>query len=113
MLKKGSIYIKGTSHSFLRFCTQIQMAQLISFAELTRGTETVCCTTIAGKTYMSICDITMVVCKKDNDKAGRVWRDLKNGVCKVDLLSCTMCQDKLVHLMVSLYGLISTSLYMG
>ena len=52
--------------------------QLISFAELTGGTETVRCTTIAGKTYLSICDIIMVVCKKDNDKAGRVWRDLKN-----------------------------------
>ena len=52
------------------------MAQLIPFAELTGGTETVRFTVIKEKTYMSIRDIIMVVCKKDKDMAGRVWRDL-------------------------------------
>ena len=52
------------------------MAQLILFAELTGGTETVRFTVIKEKTYMSIRDIIMVVCKKDKDMAGRVWRDL-------------------------------------
>ena len=54
------------------------MAQLIPFAELTGGTETVRFTVIQEKTYMSIRDVIMVVCKKDKDMAGRVWRDLKN-----------------------------------
>ena len=52
------------------------MAQLISFTELTGGTETVRCTTIAGKTYMSIRDIIMVVCKHDKKQANDTWKDI-------------------------------------
>ena len=52
--------------------------RIIPFAELTGGTETVRCITMDKKTYMSIRDLIMVVCKKDKDGAGRVWRDLKN-----------------------------------
>ena len=52
------------------------MAQLILFAELTSGTESACFTVINVKTYMSICDIIMVVCNKNKDQAGRTWRDM-------------------------------------
>ena len=52
------------------------MAQLISFAELTGGTETVRCTTIDGKTYMSISYIIMVVCKHDKKQANDTWKDI-------------------------------------
>jgi hypothetical protein len=38
------------------------MAQLIPFAELTGGTDTVRFTVIKGKTYMSVHDIIMLVC---------------------------------------------------
>ena len=49
------------------------MTQLIPFAELTGGTETVRFTVINGGTYMSIRDIIMVVCKKDNQLAWETW----------------------------------------
>ena len=52
------------------------MAQLISFAELTGGSETVRCTTIDGKTYMSIRDIIMVVCKQSSKHATKTWNRL-------------------------------------
>jgi len=61
------------------------MTQLIPFAELTGGTESVRFTVINGNTYMSIRDIIMVVCKKDNNMAGEVWRNIwlgKSGVLK-------------------------------
>ena len=51
------------------------MTQLIPFAELTGGTESVRFTVINGGTYMSVRDIIMVVCKKDNNMAGEVWRN--------------------------------------
>ena len=49
------------------------MAQLIPFAALTGGTETVRFTVINGGTYMSIRDIIMVVCKKDSQRAWETW----------------------------------------
>ena len=52
------------------------MAQVIPFAELTGGTETVRFTVIKERTYMSIRDIIALICKKDKNQAGRVWRDL-------------------------------------
>ena len=56
---------------------QIKMAQqLISFAELTGGTETVRCTTIDGKTYMSIRDIIVVVCMQNSKHASKTWNRL-------------------------------------
>ena len=56
------------------------MAQLISFTELTGGSETVRCTTIDGKTYMSIRDIIMVVCKQNNKRASETWDRLEEGL---------------------------------
>ena len=49
------------------------MTQLIPFTELTGGTESVRFTVINGGTYMSIRDIIMVVCKKDNQLAWETW----------------------------------------
>ena len=49
------------------------MTQLIPFTELTGGTESVRFTVINGGTYMSIRDIIMVVCKKDNQRAWETW----------------------------------------
>ena len=49
------------------------MAQLIPLAELTGGTESVRFTVINGGTYMSVSDIIMVVCKKDNQRAWETW----------------------------------------
>ena len=51
------------------------MTQLISFSDLTGGTDSVRFTVINGGTYMSVRDIIMVVCKKDNNMAGEVWRN--------------------------------------
>ena len=53
------------------------MAQLISFAELTGGTETVRCSTIDGKTYMSIRDIITVVCAQTQKHACVTWDRLE------------------------------------
>ena len=47
------------------------MPQLIPFVELTGGTESVRFVFINGLTYMSISDIIMVVCKKDNNMVGK------------------------------------------
>jgi hypothetical protein len=52
------------------------MTQLIPFAELTGGTETVRFTVINGGTYMSIRDIIMVVCKKDAHTAANTWLNI-------------------------------------
>jgi len=49
--------------------------QLEEIAELTGGTESVRFTVINGGTYMSVRDIIMVVCKKDNNMVGEVWRN--------------------------------------
>jgi len=51
------------------------MTQLISCSDLTGGTDSVRFTVINGGTYMSVRDIIMVVCKKDNNMAGEVWRN--------------------------------------
>ena len=51
------------------------MTQLISFSDLSGGTDSVRFTVINGGTYMSVRDIIMVVCKKDNNMAGEVWRN--------------------------------------
>ena len=52
------------------------MAQLVPFAELTGGTETVRLTVIEGKTYMSVRDIIMVVCRKSADLATKTWGNI-------------------------------------
>ena len=49
------------------------MVQLIPFAELTGGTETVRFTVINGQTYMSIRDIIMVVCKQNKKDSSHIW----------------------------------------
>ena len=60
------------------------MTQLIPFAELTGGTESVRFTVINGNTYMSIRDIIMVVCEKTKARAREVWdrlnQDKKNEI---------------------------------
>ena len=70
------------------------MAQLIPFAELTGGTEAVRIAVIKGKTYMSIRDIIMLLCKKDNDMAGRVWRDLDETLKEEVQQFCRTCNFK-------------------
>ena len=54
------------------------MAQLIPFAELTGGTESVRFPVINGGTYMSIRDIIMVVCKKKPNDASDTWQDISD-----------------------------------
>jgi hypothetical protein len=58
-------------------------AQSIPFDEFSDG-ATVRYTMLEGKPYMSVHDIIMCACGKDNDQAGKVWRDLsfelKNGL---------------------------------
>ena len=58
------------------------MPQVIPFAELTGGTETVRFTVINGQTYMSVRDIIMVVCEKSKARSREVWdrldQDKKN-----------------------------------
>ena len=49
------------------------MTQLIPFTELTGGTESVRFTVINGKTYMSIRNIIMVVCKQSKEHARKTW----------------------------------------
>ena len=53
--------------------------QRILFDEISEGL-TVRYTTIDGKLYMSVRDIVMCVCGKDNDQAGQVWRNLSIDV---------------------------------
>ena len=48
----------------------------ISFNELVSGSEGVRYTDIDRVQYMSVRDIIMVVCGKDNNDAGRMWRNL-------------------------------------
>ena len=48
----------------------------ISFNELVSGSEGVRYTDVNSVPYMSIRDIIMVVCGKDNNDAGRIWRTL-------------------------------------
>ena len=60
------------------------MTQLIPFAELTGGADSVRFTGIKGKTYMSIRDIIMVVCKCNRQHASKTWcrldEDKKNEI---------------------------------
>ena len=53
------------------------MAQLIPFAELTGGTDTVRFTVIKGKTYMSVHDIIMLVCTQTQKHACVTWDRLE------------------------------------
>ena len=77
--EKKRVSASEALHTVISGIAHKRMAQqLISFAELTGGTETVRCTTIDGKTYMSIRDIIMLVYSKNNDTAGRVWRDFED-----------------------------------
>ena len=60
------------------------MTKLISFSELTGGNQTVRVTVKDGKSYMSIRDIVMVVCKKSKARAREAWdrldQDKKNEI---------------------------------
>ena len=53
--------------------------QRILFDEISEGL-TVRYTTVDGKLYMSVRDIVMCVCGKDNNQAGQVWRNLSIDV---------------------------------
>ena len=52
------------------------MPHLVPFAELTGGPGGVRLAVIQGKTYMSIRDIIMVVCRKHSNMAGETWRNI-------------------------------------
>ena len=68
------------------------MAQLIPFAELTGGTETVRFTVIKEKTYMSIRDIIMLVCKKDAHTASNTWVNIEET--KKEEVAQNLCHFK-------------------
>lgn len=52
----------------------LSKSNLISFDELVSGSSGVRFTHVNGIPYMSIRDIIMVICGKDNNQAGEVWR---------------------------------------
>ena len=74
-----SIYIQRQlqkSQKHFGMPSTLSKPSFISFNELIPGSEGVRYTDINGLTYMSIRDIIMAVCGKDNNDAGRIWRNL-------------------------------------
>jgi len=64
------------------------MVLLVPFAELTGGTETVRFTVIEGKTYMSVRDVIMVVCRKKNNQRGWETWDRLDAEKKEEVADC-------------------------
>ena len=54
------------------------MVQRISFSNLVSNSEGVRVAQLMDTPYMSIRDIIMSVCEKDNNQAGEVWRRLSD-----------------------------------
>ena len=65
-------------------------------------------TVINGGTYMSICNIIMVVCKKDNNMAGEIWRKTsdkqKEELQEFSLNFLFPCQGQLEQPVITLEG---------